>query len=148
MKKKVELECLRDQVLKLRTENEKLKSVVQSRLPRPLCAKLLIECDIQLPDNVAALVQSMVARTETSQTELEGKLLQIQRSFCICNCSAQDVPIVYASPGFMELTRYPIEEILGRNCRFLQGPETDKAEVKLLLPIIRVAFILIFYAYI
>lgn len=42
---------------------------------------------------------------------------------------AADQPIVYASPGFVELTGYSIAEILGRNCRFLQGPGTDKAEV-------------------
>ena len=29
----------------------------------------------------------------------------------------------------LELTGYPIERVLGRNCRFLQGPETDPAAV-------------------
>ena len=29
----------------------------------------------------------------------------------------------------MELTGYPVAEILGRNCRFLQGKGTDLAEV-------------------
>jgi len=31
--------------------------------------------------------------------------------------------------GFLDLTRYPIARVLGRNCRFLQGPETDPAAV-------------------
>jgi len=38
-----------------------------------------------------------------------------------------DNPIVYASPGFTRLTGYSTEESLGKNCRFLQGPETDRA---------------------
>ena len=31
--------------------------------------------------------------------------------------------------GFVELTGYPREEILGRNCRFLQGPDTREEPV-------------------
>ena len=42
--------------------------------------------------------------------------------------TARDQPIVYASPGFVELTGYPVAEILGRNCRFMQGVGTDRAE--------------------
>ncbi|WCJ41138.1 phototropin 1 [Euphorbia peplus] len=37
---------------------------------------------------------------------------------------------IFASDSFLELTEYSREEILGRNCRFLQGPETDPATVK------------------
>ena len=38
-------------------------------------------------------------------------------------------PIVLANRAFLELTGYSSEEVLGRNCRFLQGPETDKAAI-------------------
>ena len=37
-----------------------------------------------------------------------------------------DNPIVYASPGFEQLTGYSTEEVIGRNCRFLQGSDRDK----------------------
>lgn len=36
---------------------------------------------------------------------------------------------IFASDEFLELTEYSREEILGRNCRFLQGPDTDRAVV-------------------
>ena len=39
------------------------------------------------------------------------------------------MPIVYASPGFYELTGYSKAEVLGRNCRFLQGPGTSRQAV-------------------
>lgn len=34
--------------------------------------------------------------------------------------------ILYANDAFLRMTGYAREEVLGRNCRFLQGPETSK----------------------
>jgi len=36
---------------------------------------------------------------------------------------------VFASGGFLSLTGYKLEQVLGRNCRFLQGPRTDARAV-------------------
>ncbi len=40
-----------------------------------------------------------------------------------------DNPIAYVSPGFERMTGYGSEEVLGRNCRFLQGKDTDSGAV-------------------
>ncbi len=40
-----------------------------------------------------------------------------------------DCPIIFANGAFCGLTGYDIDEIIGRNCRFLQGPETDRSAV-------------------
>ncbi len=40
-----------------------------------------------------------------------------------------DCPIVYANPAFYRITGYSAAEVIGRNCRFLQGPGTDPAHV-------------------
>lgn len=40
-----------------------------------------------------------------------------------------DNPIVYANNAFLRLTGYDREEVVGNNCRFLQGPETDRQAV-------------------
>ena len=40
-----------------------------------------------------------------------------------------DNPIVLANHAFLELTGYSPEEVIGRNCRFLQGSKTDREEV-------------------
>ena len=45
----------------------------------------------------------------------------------VTDARADDNPIVLANHAFLELTGYSSEEVLGRNCRFLQGPETDPA---------------------
>ncbi|MFN7023408.1 MAG: PAS domain-containing protein [Pseudorhizobium sp.] len=41
----------------------------------------------------------------------------------------QDNPIVLANTAFLDLTGYTADEVLGRNCRFLQGPSTSAAAV-------------------
>jgi PAS domain S-box-containing protein len=50
-------------------------------------------------------------------------------SFCICDPDQDDCPIIFASDGFCNFTGYAVDEIEGRNCRFLQGPGTEKADV-------------------
>jgi PAS domain S-box-containing protein len=40
-----------------------------------------------------------------------------------------DNPIVFANRAFLDLTGYREGDVVGRNCRFLQGPETDRATV-------------------
>ncbi|GEK58602.1 biphenyl 2,3-dioxygenase [Marinococcus halophilus] len=37
----------------------------------------------------------------------------------------EDNPIIYTNSGFCNLTGYSAGEVLGSNCRFLQGPESD-----------------------
>src|SRR5690242_1843453 len=41
-----------------------------------------------------------------------------------------DCPVAYCNDAFCDLTGYERGEILGRNCRFLQGRETDRAAVR------------------
>lgn len=40
-----------------------------------------------------------------------------------------DNPIVFVNEAFLALTGYAREEVLGRNCRFLQGPQTDRTSI-------------------
>jgi PAS domain S-box-containing protein len=47
----------------------------------------------------------------------------------ITNPRLPDNPVVFANAAFCRLTGYVRDEILGRNCRFLQGPDTDRAAV-------------------
>ena len=43
-----------------------------------------------------------------------------------------DNPIVACNEAFIELTGYPREEILGRNCRFLRGERTEAEQTAML----------------
>nr|XP_043609390.1 phototropin-1 [Erigeron canadensis]AML77862.1 putative LOV domain-containing protein [Erigeron canadensis]AML79222.1 putative LOV domain-containing protein [Erigeron canadensis] len=62
--------------------------------------------------------------------DLATTLERIEKNFVITDPRLPDNPIIFASDSFLELTEYSREEILGRNCRFLQGPETDPSTVK------------------
>ena len=52
------------------------------------------------------------------------------KSMVISDPSLSDTPIIFTSDEFEKQTGYPPEEVLGRNCRFLQGPETDPKAVQ------------------
>jgi PAS domain S-box-containing protein len=41
-----------------------------------------------------------------------------------------DNPIVLANQAFLDLSGYSAAEVVGRNCRFMQGPGTDPAQVE------------------
>lgn len=47
----------------------------------------------------------------------------------VTDADQADNPIIYANDAFLQLTGYRREEVIGRNCRFLQGSDTDRAEV-------------------
>lgn len=43
-----------------------------------------------------------------------------------------DNPIVACNQAFIDLTGYTLEDILGRNCRFLRGPRTEAERTRIL----------------
>ena len=47
----------------------------------------------------------------------------------IADAQAPDWPINFANPAFCAITGYALDEILGRNCRFLQGAGTNRDTV-------------------
>ncbi|MBX9748259.1 MAG: response regulator [Roseococcus sp.] len=50
----------------------------------------------------------------------------------VADPSLPDCPLVFINPAFTQLTGYPPEEVLGRNCRFLQGRGTEKESIRAL----------------
>ncbi len=74
------------------------------------------------------------SRAATRQLEdPDYKLVQAltvsQQNFVVSDPNLPDNPIVFASSGFYDLTGYTPAEVVGRNCRFLQGPGTDPSSI-------------------
>ena len=59
-----------------------------------------------------------------------GKYAGLGDCFVLTDPSKADNPITFASDGFVKVTGYARNEIIPRNCRFLQGRHTDKSSVK------------------
>ena len=106
---------------------------------------LLVKYDNRLRENVAKNINSEVVGA-VDKFENKGRATapkafprvaldlattveRIQQNFCISDPTLPDCPIVFTSDAFLELTGYTREEVLGRNCRFLQGPQTDQKVV-------------------
>ena len=50
---------------------------------------------------------------------------RVRTAVSLARADGADMPLLYVNSGFEELTGYSSEAVLGRNCRFLQGPDTD-----------------------
>jgi diguanylate cyclase (GGDEF)-like protein/PAS domain S-box-containing protein len=44
----------------------------------------------------------------------------------IADATLPDMPLVYVNPAFERMTGYTRQEVIGRNCRFLQGTDRDQ----------------------
>ena len=127
-------QSLQKQVAQLAAENDMLKGVIKQRVPsEEIKAKILSDCNTELPAIVTSATGGAGGTTVCLQRgdfSLINAIRTAQRSFCITDPSLPDNPIIFASQGFLDLSGYQLEEVLGRNCRFLQGPETDPKKVE------------------
>ncbi|HZH43527.1 MAG TPA: EAL domain-containing protein [Lysobacter sp.] len=83
------------------------------------------------------MVGGMLDITEKRRAEQRLRLLQrtiesVTNGLVIVDAQAPDMPIVYANPAFERITGYSAAEAIGRNCRFLQGPQRDQQAIALL----------------
>ncbi len=72
--------------------------------------------------------------TEQQRQQRELRLLQqaiddANVPITLADPSQEDEPLVYVNSAFEKMTGYLPEEMLGRNCRFLQGEGTDPEKV-------------------
>jgi diguanylate cyclase (GGDEF)-like protein/PAS domain S-box-containing protein len=61
---------------------------------------------------------------------LQRAMAAATNGIVIADATREDCPIIYINAGFERLSGYSYEDVMGRNCRFLQGAETDPASVR------------------
>ncbi len=88
-------------------------------IPNDNCRKFIPEKKLCERDNIIIDMLNAASSSNESTTV----------SLCVTDPSLVDNPIVYVSNGFCQLTGYSYDEVIGRNCRFLQGPETRREDV-------------------
>lgn len=52
-------------------------------------------------------------------------LASVGIALSIADMNEPDLPLIFVNPAFEALTGYPTHEVIGKNCRFLQGPKTS-----------------------
>lgn len=76
-----------------------------------------------------ALLANGIQSGAASADPFVAALRDVQTPVVIADARQDDSPIVFLNPSFSALTGYAPEEIIGRNCRVLQGPGTDRKDV-------------------
>ena len=137
VRKKFLLESLQAEVRELQVDNQNLRMLIQSKIPQH-AQKIISECCAKSPlfDDTTKDTTANGKTSDGKGVELDksdfsliASLTSGQQNFVLSDPRLPDNPIVYASEGFYQLTGYTREQVLGRNCRFLQGPETDPKAV-------------------
>ncbi|WP_020475454.1 PAS domain S-box protein [Zavarzinella formosa] len=73
---------------------------------------------------------SDIKRAELELRLRDRAIQAVSQGILITDPNQPDNPIIYVSPSCERLTGYKSEEMLGRNCRFLQGRDTDRETVR------------------
>jgi diguanylate cyclase (GGDEF)-like protein/PAS domain S-box-containing protein len=74
----------------------------------------------------------MVIPLQISRELLAQAVDQSSDGITIADAHEQGLPLIYVNVGFEKLTGYSGAELLGGNCSFLQGTDTDQPEIGLL----------------
>lgn len=78
-----------------------------------------------------SLLDITARRAAEEQLQLRDRAMQVvPHGIVITDPRQPDNPIVYVNAGFEAMSGYPAREAVGRNCRFLQGADTDPESVR------------------
>ena len=148
-KKKHELENLQEEEKLLREENLRLRALIRSKMPdqaqnivseccysservrhlKPYIFQQAVGDTSSSSPTARAAPSSPPAQLGRNDFDLIESLSAGKQSFVLTDPRLPDNPIVYCSDSFCELTGYTRNEVIGRNCRFLQTIGTDPRAV-------------------
>ena len=108
---------------------------------------------LELRRNLANLARTttQLQQAETGRQQVEGTLqkaidesLRLARAVnsasdgvVVTDPNRADNPIIYTNPAFLRIAGYSVHEVIGFNCRFLQGADTDPQAIAQLREAIR-----------
>lgn len=151
LRKKIYVDALKESVEQLEEENERLQGILrkyqedeasrsgnESKYPREtgFVSRLLMPRKKSTDASAANGAGAGAGEPKRDAVQLCSEDFALLKAlnmshehFVISDPSKPDNPIVFASDAFYKLTGYSPGEILGRNCRLLQGPLTDRREI-------------------
>lgn len=76
------------------------------------------------------------ARDRTRERQTEARLRILERSVeassngvVIADAQLSGYPLIYVNPAFERITGYCADDMIGQNCRILQGPDTSESAI-------------------
>jgi PAS domain S-box-containing protein len=116
-------------------ERDALQAEVTDEFPGR--GKRIFACDLfRVTNETGQASTGIITRDVTEQKERERELKRKSRAIeaapvgiTMTDPKKIDNPITYVNQKFLETSGYDQEEVLGRNCRLMQGPETDPETV-------------------
>jgi len=131
------LECLMHKMTAMPVSGERLAQ-------RKDGSWILVELNANVVSSESSRILCVVFHDISQRRKAEEELLlrdraieAIGQGIVISDPNQPDNPIIYVNPAFEKLTGYTRDEVLGRNCRFLQGTDTDPAAVETIRNAIR-----------
>jgi PAS domain S-box-containing protein len=102
-------------------QEEVLKARINTHLTIRKLNRNLVEQNQQLQQEIRERQQKEAELRLSNQA-----IAASSNGIVIADASKPDIPITYVNPAFERLTGYTAEDVIGRNCRFLQGQDTDQ----------------------
>ncbi|PIE11859.1 MAG: histidine kinase [Rhodobacterales bacterium] len=75
-------------------------------------------------------LSDILKRRKMGNLALDTLLERVRLPLVISDPTVADAPIIFANDAFLALTGFERSEVVGRNCRFLQGPATTEESLQ------------------
>jgi PAS domain S-box-containing protein len=131
------LECLMEKLSDLPVSGER-------QVRRKDGSWTCVELNANLVSSGSSRILSVVFHDISQRRKAEEELLlrdraieAIGQGIVITDPNQPDNPVIYVNTAFEKLTGYSRNEAVGRNCRFLRGPDTDPAAVETIRSAVR-----------
>jgi len=88
--------------------------------------------DVYFVEAIANVLAAAIERILSQEhlQMMERAIESCSNGIAITDATVADNPIIYVNPSFERITGYSRDELIGKNCRFLQGSDTDTAAAK------------------
>ncbi|HEX2098259.1 MAG TPA: PAS domain S-box protein [Rubrobacteraceae bacterium] len=121
---------LRSEIREYTTEKRYLRK--DERIVWTQLAVSLVRDRSGRPLHTIAVIQDITERKQAEEALhlTDQAVVASSSGIVITDPKRPDNPIVYANPAFERITGYSAQEVLGRNCRLLQGTDRDQPALK------------------
>lgn len=110
----------RNILLDVKTEQQGVLTLLSSAVP-------FFNKQHQLQGAIAVMQDMTEQKQQDLQMRIRTRAIEASvNAVIITDNEAEDQPIVYVNPAFEQMTGYTSAEVLGKNCRILQGKELNQ----------------------